>query len=367
MKTHIAKQCSIITILDGITETSMPFNEFVLYRANHLKDEQQVLIICNKPGLLPKVELPYNLEIEYIGSNPWKWRRKICGILSRYEQNTYAIHLHQAGPSMKILLVMLGSGFRKKVVFTIHSTFTGYKLHNKIRSYIDGLLSKCVVCCSNASYANYPDSLKKLKGDRILPIQNGVDTDRIDGILEGVKVGTHEGVVFAYVARMIPLKNHDFLINVAKRTPPQAKFLLIGKEDKRIVQRIKAEGLEDKFEITGLIPRNEVFEKFKNADVYVSTSTLEGLPVSVLEGMYAGMPAVLSDIPQHREVATDKDFVSILPFDEELWVYDINRLAGMSKEQLKTLGEESRSYVKENFSLAAMHKKYDEIYKKLRE
>lgn len=357
----------IITILDCITETSMPFNEFVLYRANHFKDEQQVLIICNNQGYLPKVDIPNNLEIKYIGSNPLKWRKRLLSILSMYDKDSYAIHLHQAGPSMKVLLIMIGTFFHKKVVFTVHSTFTGYKLHNKIRSYIDGLLSRYVVCCSNASYANYPKSLKRMKGARVLPIQNGVDTDRIDRILKGEENGVHEGVIFAYVARMIPLKNHDFLINVAKRTSPQTKFLLIGKEDKRIVQRIKEEGLEDKFEITGLIPRNEVFERLMNADVYLSTSTLEGLPVSVLEGMYAGMPAVLSDIPQHREVATDKDFVSILPFDEEHWTNEINRFAGMPKELLRSLGEQSRAYVKENFSLAAMHKKYEEIYNKLRE
>lgn len=357
---------TIITILDSITETSMPFNEFVLYRANHFKDERQLLIICNSPKTLPKIRIPENLEIMYIGINPLKWRGILKNLLSRYDKESYVIHLHQAGTSMKVLLFMLGTGFRKKVVFTIHSTFTGYKLHNKIRSYIDGLLSRYVVCCSKASYANYPRSLKILKGQRVLPIQNGVDTDRIDKILERKESDVHDGVVFVYVARMIPLKNHSFLIDIAKRTLPQAKFLLIGKDDEGIVQRIKAEGLEDRVECTGLIPRNEVFEWFKKADVYLSTSTLEGLPVSVLEGMYAGMPAVLSDIPQHREVAMGRDFVSVLPFDEDRWVAEINRFTEMNQVELNSLGDKSRAYVKENFSLEAMHDNYNEIYETLR-
>lgn len=54
----------LITILDCITETSMPFNEFVLYRANHFKDERQILSICNNQGYLPKVEIPENLDIK---------------------------------------------------------------------------------------------------------------------------------------------------------------------------------------------------------------------------------------------------------------------------------------------------------------
>ena len=357
---------TIITILDSIAETSMPFNEFVLYRANHFKDERQLLVICNNPKPLPKVAIPDNLEIEYVGNNPLKWRSRLSRILSKYDKKTYAIHLHQAGPSMIIHLLMLGTGFRKKVVFTIHSTFTGYKLHNKIRSYVDGLLSQYVVCCSNASYVNYPKSLIQLKGDRVLSIQNGVDTDRINTILKDRKKEDHEGVVFAYVARMIPLKNHGFLVDVAKQTSPQARFLLIGKEDKEIVQRIKTEGLEKKFEVTGLIPRNEVFERLKGADVYLSTSTLEGLPVSVLEGMYTGMPVVLSDIPQHREVATDKEFVGLLPFDVDQWVAEINRFAKMNRVELSSLGDKSRAYVQERFSLMSMHMKYDEIYEKLR-
>lgn len=358
---------TIITILDSIAETSMPFNEFVLYRANHFKDERQHLIICNEQKTLPNVEIPCNLKIEYIGKNMFRWRKQLRHILSKYEKKNepYAVHLHQAGPSMKILLEMIGTGFRKKVVFTVHSTFSGYPFHNKVRSYIDGLMAKYVVCCSMSSYYNYPKSLKRMKGDRVTGIQNGVDTERIDSITCNVKTKSVDNVVFAYVARMVAVKNHGFLIDVAKQTSPRAKFLLIGKEDKSVVQRIIAEGLEEKFEITGLIPRNEVFEKLKNADVYLSTSTLEGLPVSVLEGMYTGMPAVLSDIPQHREVASDKDFVSILPFDEDNWVKEINRFAGMPREQLITLGDKSRVYVKENFSLAAMHKRYDEIYKKL--
>lgn len=356
----------IITILDNITETSMPFNEFVLWRANHFKDEQQLLIICNNPRPLPKVEIPDNLKIEYIGANPLRWRGRLCNILSRYDSRTYAIHLHQAGSSMVIFLLMLGTDFRKKVIFTVHNSFTGYPFHNKIRSYIDGCMANYVVCCGKTSYATYPKSIKRIKGDNVLFIQNGVDTERIDSILNSVEKKSNERLSFAYVARMVPVKNHSFLIDVVKHISLHIKFLLIGKSDTEIVNRIKNEGLSEKLEVVGLISRNEVFKKLAYSDVYISTSILEGLPVSVLEGMYVGMPAILSDIPQHREVAENEDFVSIVPLDEDLWIKEIIKFSDMSKEQLRELGDKSRAYVKENFSLYAMHKKYDEIYEKLK-
>ena len=357
----------IITILDGIKETSMPFNEFVLWRANHFKDELQHLIICNNEEPLPKVKIPDNLRIEYIGRNVLSWRHSITKILKKYDEENirYAIHLHQAGPSMKILLLMMGTGFNNKVVFTVHNSFTGYPFHNKIRSYIDGCMANYVVCCGKTAYAAYPQSIKRIKGDNVSFIQNGVDTERIDSILNSVEKKSNERLSFAYVARMVPVKNHNFLIDVVKRISLQAEFLLIGKSDSEIVNRIKNEGLSEKLDVVGLIPRNEVFERLANSDVYISTSTLEGLPVSVLEGMYVGMPAILSDIPQHREVADNEEFVSIVPLDEDLWIKEINKYSKMSKEQLKELGAKSRAYVKERFSLVAMHKKYDDIYKKL--
>ena len=357
----------IITILDGIKETSMPFNEFVLWRANHYKDEMQHLIICNNEEPLPKVSIPDTLRIEYIGRNVLTWRKSITNILKKYEDEglQYAIHLHQAGPSMKIFLTMIGTGFGRKTVFTVHSSFKGYPIHNKIRSYVDGCMARYVVCCGETSYESYPKSIKNVKGEKVLYIQNGVDTERIDDLIDNVGSSDDKKVVFTYVARMVPVKNHNFLIDVAKKSSSKAKFLLIGKPEVEIVRRIKNEGLSDRIEVAGLIPRNEVFKRLKSSDVYISTSTLEGLPVSVLEGMYVGMPAALSDIPQHREVVGAHEFAKLLPFDVDDWVAAINNFVEMSDEQRDHLGKCSRGYVKEKFSLTTMHKQYDNIYKQL--
>lgn len=358
----------IITILDGIKETSMPFNEFVLWRANHYKDERQHLIICNNEAPLPKVFIPDSIQIDYIGKNVLTWRKAIIRVLNKYDAEgvQYAIHLHQAGPSMKIFLTMMGTKFWRNTVFTVHNSFKGYPIHNKIRSYFDGCMAKYVVCCGKSSFESYPKSVKHMKGDRVLFIQNGVDTERIDGMIDSVgTVNSAKYVVFTYVARMVPVKNHGFLIDVIKKSSPKAKFLLIGKPEEVISRRIKDEGLSDRVEVTGLIPRNEVFRKLKASDVYVSTSTLEGLPVSVLEGMYVGLPVVLSDIPQHREVVGSHVFAKLLPFDVDEWVAVINNCVEMSSEQRTLLGKNSRVYVRDHFSLITMHRQYDRIYKQI--
>ena len=359
----------LITILDGVGETSMPFNEFVLWRTKHCIDEEEILIVIGGKKDFT-VDIPDRLKVVRIGRNPFKIRRKLNNLLDEIERNNgeYAIHLHQLKSASLAQLAMIGTYFRKKTIFTIHSTFTGYALHNKIQSYFNGLMARYVSCVSDASYAKYPISLKKIKGDRVIAIRNGVDINRIDDVLSGTKSNKDKGVVqFIYVARIIPLKNHPFLVDAIKNTNPQAHFLFVGKEgDGNIKDLIKEAGLENRIKLTGLIPRKEVFELLNNADVYVSTSTLEGMPISVLEAMYCKLPAILSNIPQHKEIGGCDNFVSYLPFDKVAWAKEINKYVEMSLDERQHRGEEGKKYVEANFSLRAMHQRYTEIYNILR-
>lgn len=356
---------TIITILDGITETSMPFNEFVLYRAKHFQEEQHVLIVCNSPKPLPDVDIPSSLKIIYAGKKLARIRDVVSKeILKCKESNKeYLIHLHQVSSAMRVQIAMLGTGFRKKVLFTTHNTFSGYPFHNKVRSYFNGLLARYVTCVSISAYNGYPRSLIRLKGQRVLPVQNGVDTERIDLMLgDWKKEKDKETVTFTYVARMANIKNHDFLLEVAKEVNHNVRFLFIGSENPQIIQRIHDERLDDRIITTGLIPRNEVFRRLVQSDYYISSSVLEGLPVSILEGMYCGLPCVVSDIPQHKEITPTCDFQTLLPFDKEVWVSTINKLSQVPYEIRIGLGEKAKHFVKENFSLESMHKKYSELY-----
>lgn len=359
---------ALITILDGITETSMPFNEFVLYRARHYPNEKQILIVCGERRDPPKVAIPNNLEIHFAGRRLSSIRKTIKSVLvaCKAEKLSYAIHLHQVQSGFLSLVAMIGTGFRKKTLFTVHSTFSGYAFHNKALSFFNAWFARCITCVSNTSYHKYPKLIKKIKKDRIRAVQNGVDTERIDAVIDNESRRKGSGANFIYVARIIPLKNHAFLVRVLQKCDPKVHFIFVGAEDPDGAIRKQAQeaGVIDRITFTGLIPRNSVFAELQAADYYVSSSTLEGLPVSVLEAMYCELPCVLSDIPQHKEAADG--IASILPFDEDLWVKELNRLADMPCEERNALGLRSRSYVTEHFSLAHMHKLYDTVYDSLR-
>lgn len=356
----------IITVLDNITETSMPFNEFVLYRANHFNDENHILVICSHERELPKVELPSNLTIIYVGKNPLKIRRTLKRIIHTCKKNRYqyVIHMHQVQSGFITQMSMIGTLFRKKVLFTVHSTFSGYAFHNKFLSFINTFFAYYCTCVSNTSYDDYCEIIKKIKNSRMRALQNGVDTERIDGMIQERITKSSDFVKFIYVARVIPIKNHKFLIDVLNRTNSNVKFIFVGEvsPNSEIQQQVMELGLSHRVEFTGLISRNEVFVKLQESDAYISSSILEGLPISVLEGMYCELPVILSDIKQHCEIAKEVDFIRVLPFKVEQWATEINQLATMLEEQRKKEGALCKEYVKAKFSLERMHREYSEIY-----
>ena len=357
---------TLITILDGITQTSMPFNEFVLYRASHYKDEKQIVIcLCGKKDL-SDFNIPEGLDIRFIGRNLLTIRKTIKQVIKETEDE-YTIHLHQVQSAFLSQVSMIGTGMRKKTLFTVHSTFSGYKFHNKFLSFVNALFANRITCVSNTSYEDYPKTIKNIKKDRICSIQNGVDTERIDRILEGItKDYNRKTTDYIYVARLLPIKNQMLLTRVLPKIDGNVRFIFVGAEDPSydVKKRAKEEGVEDRIVFTGLIPRDEVYRMLYNSDVYISSSTLEGLPISVLEAMYCGLPCILSDIPQHRETA--QGVATLLGLkDEESWVSEINKFASASREQREQTGMAAREYVKKNFSLQVMHEKYDSIYEKL--
>jgi len=112
-----------------------------------------------------------------------------------------------------------------------------------------------------------------------------------------------------------------------------------------------------------LIERDNVFEYFKRADLFVSASWGEGLPVAVLEAMACRRPVILSDIPPHREIAEGVDFIPLIkPDDIAGFAREIKKFREMSASERAVVGQNCRKLIEQRFSLPAMHAGYDEIY-----
>jgi glycosyltransferase involved in cell wall biosynthesis len=249
----------------------------------------------------------------------------------------------------------------------MHTSFPNYKFRNKLLLIPVWIFFNRLVCCSQASYSSLPRFFKVLAGNRLRIVPNGVDTKRINRVIgdQPRKPSSRPFTVIA-VGRLIKVKNPLSILRAFQQSAdPHSRLIFVGEGDLRpaLIASNQSNGTAKQVEFSGLISRNQVYERLTGADVFISASFIEGLPVSVLEAMVCGCPVILSDIPPHREIAKGFDCIPLIPpHDTSRLAQEIKRFRSMSAVERANIGHQCRKLAEERFSLNRMHDQYDEIY-----
>lgn len=353
----------VVSVVDSISATSMPVNEFVIYRSVHNYEMRQIMIVCDtkKPE---NVAIPKEVEVHMVGNDYLKIRKLVKRIEDECRDGI-VYHMHHQKSALAFLVATMFLGVRKHSLYTVHSTFSGRDLKYRISSCACVLIAKYANCVSGAAYHEYTPIVKKMKGSLFVAIPNGVDVARIDETIRRNPAQKDRKTLIS-VGRMIPLKNHQFLIRLIKLLPDY-HLILVGAEDKegKIRALAKNEGVEKQVEFKGLIPRDDVFKELGKAAIYVSSSHVEGLPVSVLEAMRVGLLPIISDIMPHKEIEEHCGEVVVLPLNEKVWAETIKQFGELDEIAFFDLTEKIKVSVQEKFSLDKMHEQYDAIYREL--
>lgn len=358
---------TVLRLLLSIGETSAPYNQFSLAWS-----DKHDIAICTffKSEISPPKEIAL---FEGDGSLTGFFRiLKVALGAKEYD----IIHAHSPHLGLLFLVATLFS-YRKyaaSTVITVHDSFQDYKLRNRLMFVPVFATFQRVVCCGQASYESFPVFYKRLAGDRLCVVQNGLDIARVDRIAANNRQRDLQGKDFTVVAisRLIDIKNPFSVLNAFQHSSdcnsPIGRLVFIGDGPLRnsLITKSRKAGLENQIEFTGLIPREKVFEYLLGADLYISTSRGEGLPVAVLEAMTCGCPVLLSDIPPHREIAEGADFIPLVqPDDIPGFAQEIKKYKEISVLERKNIGQKCRELVEERFSLEAMHAGYEEVYSQI--
>lgn len=171
------------------------------------------------------------------------------------------------------------------------------------------------------------------------------------------------------VGRPCYQKNTLFLIEVVKMVVekiPNTKFHLLGvgyysPDLEQVKTLIKQYRLENNIEMTPWLPQKETFEYMMNADVYLTVSRYEGLPLSVIEAMSLGCPVVASDVPGNVDCVKSGVNGFLLPLEAELFALKIIYLY-THPEVRKRMGEYSRGLFERSFCIDTQIKGLLKIY-----
>jgi glycosyltransferase involved in cell wall biosynthesis len=150
--------------------------------------------------------------------------------------------------------------------------------------------------------------------ERVVAIPNGIDTARFAfddsfdraAIKRSVSGGDFPLVI--NVGRLVPQKAQNYFVDAAaivNRACPSVRFVLLGDGPLRDDLRAQASdlGIEDKVIITGF--RSDVAELLAASEVFVLSSSWEGLPLSLLEAMSAGCAVACTAVGGVPQVIED--------------------------------------------------------------
>lgn len=178
----------------------------------------------------------------------------------------------------------------------------------------------------------------------------------------GAGPGSH---LVVSVGRLDAQKNFGDLVAAAAILGPTRdglRFVIAGEGPGRAALEadIDARGLNDLVHLAGRI--DDVPALFAAADVFVSTSLWEGLPLVVLEAMASGLPVVGNDIDGLRDLVRDGQSGRLVtPGRAELTAAAIGQLLA-DGDLRRQLGREGRRIVCEQFGFSRMARQVLDLY-----
>lgn len=205
--------------------------------------------------------------------------------------------------------------------------------------------------------------------ERMRVIHNGVDVAEIEradarGIREEFGLAATDFVV-GTVARFQETKDLPTLVRAfaqLRQRQPHAKLLLIGDgaERGRLTALAAELGVAADVHITGI--RHDVPRLLRALDAFALSSLSEGLPISVLEALAAGLPVVATSVGMLPELLREgENGCLVVPGDFATLAGRLELLA-TERNLAHRLGAAGRQTVERNYSLAVMLRRYEELY-----
>ena len=173
------------------------------------------------------------------------------------------------------------------------------------------------------------------------------------------------GLRLLAVGRLCRQKGFDRLLAALGREPMRQRswtLCIVGEGEERpaLEQQRSALGLDERVHLVGARSAPDLYPQ---AELFVSSSRSEGMPLCVLEAMQAGVAVCVSSIPSHQEVAGDLPEALLGP-DEAGWPAALARIAEDPATRARS-GALARERVQSRYSAERQDAAYGALYREL--
>ena len=205
------------------------------------------------------------------------------------------------------------------------------------------------------------DNIKKLTGVECVVVHNIIDGD----VFRSATGTKHTGFRFVSVSNLIPRKRIDLLLeafSIVSRKCQDAVLEVIGdgSERNKLEEMTESLNLRQRVVFSGRLSRNEIAERFREADCFVLPSKQETFGVVYAEAMMAGLPVIATVCGGPEEFVTDEV--------GKVGYYDSPKaLADVMEEMYHSASEYDpamiREYADSHFSPEIIAEKLTDIYR----
>jgi len=213
--------------------------------------------------------------------------------------------------------------------------------------------------------------------DKAVTIANGVDIDaqfspgRKDRVSGRKKFGLPlDEIVIGFVGRASeekrPLLYLDLLNRLRQRVGVRGICVTEGPLFKDIVSFIEEHGLSDIVTVVREVERESIAEIYEICDLMVNVSSVEGMPLTVLEALATGCPVAAMAVGELDQVVIDGENGILVPYDDFETLVERCAEFISAPDRIRQIRKKvRRSVIDRGYDKSAMISKYRELIDEL--
>jgi glycosyltransferase involved in cell wall biosynthesis len=286
--------------------------------------------------------------------------------LMRFRPHILHAHLFHANVAARLVRLFLPV---PAVISTVHSLAESSRRSGRFRMrdlayrLTDSLADRTVFVSTAAAERHVAAHAASAHRTRVIP--NGVDTERFrpdpdQRARTRAALGIGDEFVWLAAGRLMWKKNYQLLLHAVERQL-DAILLIAGTGPDEAELRAAAPS-----NVRFLGARGDLPALVNAADAFALSSSVEGLPMVLLEAAAGGLPCVATAVGGVAEaVLAERTGYLVPPGDAEALSAAMARLAVASAEERAAMGREARAYALARFDLRGVVDQWERLYRGL--
>lgn len=319
----------------------------------------QMLCLSEKNNTaLEKILENKKIPVHYLGKSTsvsFKVILKTYKMLSKLSPDI--IHSHISGTAYAFLWVLL---HKCKLIHTIH-TRPDMEFSSKFRKVLKLFvkLKKIILVAVSKENQRIATKYYNVGEDTCYYVNNPVEVskyyknEKTIGLITFINVSRQDDNKNQILALRAFAKLHEKMNNI--------KLVLVGdgNQHSNLISEAKKLGLQDVVSFPGEVSNAEDY--LANADIYLSTSHREGLPLSMLEAMAAGLPIISSNVGGCSDIVVNNGIL-FEDNNEEQLLKAMDKLA--NDESLRNEYAQNGYAIVNEYDATKCAERYEGLYEK---